>query len=224
MRAWARLLTSVIRKDLLLEARAKRGLFLSAVFSMLVTVAFAFGFHRTVGTPRAVGRSALWVSFLFGGVVLVTQTASVEGRDAALEGLLLAPGDRTAVFLGKTVANAVFLLGMEIATIGFVTVFLGSIVVPAHLPRFFAALALAAVGYAAAGTLLSLLTVRSALPAVTLPLVLVPVVIPVLVAGLSLTRATTGAVPVRAWMTVLAAYDGILLFAGIALFEPLVET
>lgn len=223
MRAWLALVVETVRKDLLLELRTKQSLFFSAVFAMLVTVVFAFAFERDLGSSRTVGRAALWVAFLFAGIVLVTRTATVETTDAALEGLLLAPTDRTAIFVGKTFANALFLLLIEGATLVFVSVFIGFPLSPAAFPLVGVTFVLTAVGFAAVGTLLSLLAVQSRLPALTLPILLVPVVVPVLLGGLELTRAALGAAPAESWLKVLLAYDGILLLAGIALFEPIVE-
>jgi heme exporter protein B len=224
MRAWLSLVVETVRKDLLLELRTKQSLFYSAVFAMLVTVVFAFAFERDLGSSSAVGRAALWVSFLFAGIVLVTRTASVETTDAALEGLLLAPADRTALFVGKTLANALFLLLIEGATLVFVSVFISFSLPPAALPLVGVTFVLTAIGFAAVGTLLSLLAVQSRLPALTLPILLVPVVIPVLLGGIELTRAAVGAAPAASWLKVLVAYDGVLLLAGIALFEPIVES
>lgn len=224
MRPWARLLTTVVLKDLRLELRTRRSLFLAVVFAMLVTVAFAFAFGRTVGTTAAVGRAALWVAFLFAGVVLVTRTAGLEGADQAIEGLLLAPADRTAIFLGKTVANAIFLLVLHVVTLGFVVVFLSFPVGSVDAGMLGSAFVVTAGGYAAAGTLLSTLAIRSRLPELTVPLVLVPVVVPILLVGLSLTRAATAGGQGLSWLQIGATYDGILLLAGVALFEPLVES
>ena len=224
MTSWIRTVGEVVRKDVVLELRTKRSLFLAAVFAMLVTVTFAFAFEQRFGGNATVGRAALWVSFLFAGVVLVTRTASLETANAAIEGLLLVPADRTAVFVGKTLANALFLSVIELAGLAFVFVFLDFSVPPSGLPLLAVTFVLAAGGFAASGTLLSLLTARSRLPELTLPLVLVPVVVPVLLAGIELTRAAASGRPSLAWIQVLFAYDGILLLAGIALFEPTVET
>jgi heme exporter protein B len=224
MNPWLRVVAAVVRKDVVLELRAKRGLALAVVFAMLVTVTFAFAFAQRLGSNATVGRAALWVSVLFAGVVLVTRTAAIETADGAIDGLLMAPADRTAVFVGKTAANTLFLVVVETTGLGFVFVFLDFAVPPSGLGVLALAFGLAAAGFAAAGTLLSVLTVRSRLPELTLPLVLVPVVVPVLLAGIELTRAAASGAPAAAWLQLLVAYDGILLFAGIALFEPTVET
>lgn len=224
MRSWFRVAAEIVRKDLLLELRAKRSLVLATAFSMLVTVTFAFAFAHRLGSNETVGRAALWVSFLFAGVLLLTRTAGIETTDAAMDGLLLAPVDRTAIFVGKTAANALFLFIIEVAGLAFVFIFLDFAVPPSGLALVTLTFALAAGGFAAAGTLLSILTVRSRLPELILPLVLVPVVVPVLLAGIQLTAAATGGAPTMAWVQLLVAYDGVLLFAGVALFEPTVET
>jgi heme exporter protein B len=223
MRDWLRLAVETARKDLLLELRAKRTLFLSTVFAMLVVVVFAFAFGRSLGTRAAVGRGALWVAFVFAGLVSVTRSAAVETADAAIEGLLLAPADRTAVYFGKVASNALFVFGVEVASLGFVYVFLQYTPPASALPWLAVTFAVAAVGFAAAGTLLALLAARSRLPELTLPVVLVPILVPILLGGVQLTRAFTGDARAGPWLQVLLAYDGILLLVGMVLFEPVVE-
>jgi heme exporter protein B len=220
---YLRAVYAVARKDILLELRTKRVVNTSVVFALLVVVTFAFSFVRSMERPATVGRAALWVAFLFAGTIGVMQSATVEERDAALEGLMLAPIDRSSIYLGKVVSNAVFVLAVELLTLGSVVVFLDYAPPVAAVPTLVAVVALASVGFAAAGVVLSVLASKSGFRELLLPVVLLPVVLPVLLAGIELTRAVTDGTPVGSWLQLLAVYDGILLLTGVVTFEYLVE-
>ncbi|WP_423745679.1 heme exporter protein CcmB (plasmid) [Haladaptatus sp. SPP-AMP-3] len=223
MRAFLRVAAEVVRKDLLVEARSKRVLNTAVVFSLLVVVVFAFGFAQTFVDLDTIGSGALWVSFVFAGTFGVIQSAVSEEQDAALDGLLLAPVDRSAIYVGKVVSSTAFVAGVELLTVGFVVVFLDYSPPVAAVPALVGIVVAASFGFSAAGVILSLLTVKSQLRELLLPMLLVPLVIPVLLAGVSLTRGlTTGESP-RSWVVLLLAYDGILFLAGFVTFEYVVE-
>ncbi|ODR83198.1 cytochrome C biogenesis protein [Haladaptatus sp. W1] len=223
MRAFLRVAAEVVRKDLLVEARSKRVLNTAVVFSLLVVVVFAFGFAQTFVDLDTIGSGALWVSFVFAGTFGVIQSAVSEEQDAALDGLLLAPVDRSAIYVGKVVSSTAFVAGVELLTVGFVVVFLDYSPPVAAVPALVGIVVAASFGFSAAGVVLSLLTVKSQLRELLLPMLLVPLVIPVLLAGVSLTRGLTTGESLRSWVVLLLAYDGILFLAGFVTFEYVVE-
>ncbi|EFW90915.1 ABC-type transport system permease protein 1 (heme exporter protein B) [Haladaptatus paucihalophilus DX253] len=223
MRAFLRVAAEVVRKDLLVEARSKRVLNTAVVFSLLVVVVFAFGFAQTFVNLDTIGSGALWVSFVFAGTFGVIQSAVSEEQDAALDGLLLAPVDRSAIYVGKVVSSTAFVAGVELLTVGFVVVFLDYSPPVAAVPALVGIVVAASFGFSAAGVVLSLLTVKSQLRELLLPMLLVPLVIPVLLAGVSLTRGLTTGESLRSWVVLLLAYDGILFLAGFVTFEYVVE-
>jgi heme exporter protein B len=223
MRAFLRVAAEVVRKDLLVEARSKRVLNTAVVFSLLVVVVFAFGFAQTFVDLDTIGSGALWVAFVFAGTFGVIQGAVSEEQDAALDGLLLVPVDRSAIYVGKVVSSTAFVAGVELLTVGFVVVFLDYSPPVAAVPALVGIVVAASFGFSAAGVVLSLLTVKSQLRELLLPMLLVPLVIPVLLAGVSLTRGLTTGESLRSWVVLLLAYDGILFLAGFVTFEYVVE-
>ncbi|UHH27137.1 heme exporter protein CcmB [Halobacterium noricense] len=213
----------VMRKDLHLEVRTKQVTTTAAVFALLVVLAFAFGFVKTFTDPQVVGRSALWVAFVFAGTLGVTEAADVEAQHAALDGLLLAPVDRSAVYVGKVLSTTAFVLAVDLVTLAATGVFLGYELALSMMPALVGVLGLAAFGFSAVGVVVSTLTFRSSLGELVLPVLLVPLVVPVLLAGVELTAALTTGAPTGTWLRVLGSYAGILFLGGLVTFEYAVE-
>jgi heme exporter protein B len=213
----------VVRKDLLLERRTKGITTTTTVFALLVVLAFAFSFAKTLRAEAALARGALWVAFVFGGTLGVTKAAAVEDRDAALDGLLVAPVDPAAVYLGKVTSTALFVFAVNAVTLGATTVFLGYAPTVGTALAVGGVLAVAAVGFAAVGVVVATLTFRSGLDELALPVLLVPLVVPVLLAGVELTAALATGAPLGAWLRLLCLYTGVLLLAGVATFDFVVE-
>ena len=212
----------VVRKDLLVEARTKQVTTTAAVFALLVVLAFAFSFVQTFADPQLVGRGALWIAFVFAGTSGVTKTVGMESRNAALDGLLLAPVDRSAIYVGKVLSTALFVVVVDLVTLVAAIVFLSYSPGSATLPLV-GVLVVAALGFAAVAVVVSTLTHRSALDELVLPVLLVPLVVPVLLAGIELTDALTAGRPTGPWLRLLVAYTGVLFLAGIATFDYVVE-
>ncbi|MFB6103362.1 MAG: heme exporter protein CcmB [Haloplanus sp.] len=213
----------IARKDLLVESRTKSVTTTMAVFALLVVLAFAFSFVKTFRKPAVLGRGALWIAFVFGGTLGVTKTAAVEDRNAALDGLLVAPVDRSAVYLGKVTSTSLFVFAVNVLTLGATTVLLGYTPTPRTALALVGIIAVAALGFAAVGVVVATLTFRSGLDELALPLLLVPLVVPVLLAGVELTAALTTDSPTGSWFRLLCLYTGVLLLAGVATFEFVVE-
>lgn len=223
MRQYLTAVYLLLRKDFLVETRTKQVTTTAAVFALLVVLAFAFGFVKTLADPRIVGRGALWIAFVFAGTLGVTKATAVERQNAAFDGLLLAPVDRSAVYVGKVLSTTVFVLLVDLVTLGATVVFLGYEPALPTVAPIVGVLAVAALGFSAVGVVVSTLTFRSSLGELALPVLLVPLVVPVLLAGVELTDAFATGEPTATWLQVLCSYTGILLLAGLATFEFVVE-
>lgn len=213
----------VARKDVVLEFRSKRVVNTAVVFALLVVVTFAFSFANSFTDLATVGRGALWIAFVFAGTLSVTQSGELESRDAAVDGLMLAPVDRSAIYVGKVASNTAFVAAVELLTLAFVSVFLGYVPPAGALPTLIGVVLLASLGFSAVGVVLSMLAATSQVRELLLPALLVPLVVPVLLAGVSLTRALESGAPLGQWLRLLLAYDGILLLAGLMTFEYVLE-
>jgi len=220
---YLRVVYEVARKDVLVEARQKRTLNAAVIFSLLIVVVFSFVFGEQVADRAVLARGALWLAVVFGGAVGMSHTVALEGQNDAMDGLLLAPVDRSAVYLGKVLSSTVFIGGISLLSVGFVVVFLDYSFGAGTLGRVFAVVGLVALGFSAVGVLLSVLMLHSGLQESLLPVLLVPLVIPLLLAGTELTRPTLAAADAAVWWRLLLVYDGLVVLVGWTTFEYVVE-
>ncbi len=220
---YLRTVYEIARKDLLVETRSKQTINSAFVFSLLIVVVFSFVFGEQIADRGVLARGALWLAVVFGGVVGMSHAIALEGQNDALEGLLLAPVDRSAIYLGKVVSSTIFVSAIGLLSLGFVVVFLDYAYEVGMLATLLAVIPLAALGFSAVGVLLSVLMLHSGLQESLLPVLLIPLVIPVILAGTELTRPGLADGTASAWFRILLTYDGLVLLAGWTTFEYLVE-
>jgi len=204
---------SIALKDFRLEIRSKQALPLSVALSLLIVVTDAFSYG---GGAESYG--PLWVAFVFAGTLAVMQTIALETRNDAFDGLLLAPINRTAIYLGKVASTTVFVTVIGFVTLLALAVFHHATVPLETLPTLLLILFLFSLGFSAVGVLVGLITAATDISALLVPVLLVPLVFPGLLAGVGFLES--GA---TSWITVLLSYDGIVLVAGVLVFDELVS-
>jgi heme exporter protein B len=214
---------TISAKDVRAEIRSKHALatLLPFAATLLVSFGFAFGPGRDVLLRTAPG--LLWMAVLFAAVIAARRAYQIESEDGALEGLLLAPVDKAAVFLGKAAAVALQLLVLVACALVLVVV-LFDLTVRGPLVLA-AAFGLGAVGLAAVGGLFGVLAEAARTREALFPTLVLPLVTPVLVAGVRATDlATTGrtdeAIP---WLGLLFAFDVVFVSLGVLVFGFLME-
>jgi heme exporter protein B len=219
-----RLVAAVAAKDLRIEVRGRHvvGVALPFAGTLLLSFGLALGPGRELLETAAPG--LLWLALLFASTILARQAYEAEAEDDALEGLVLAPVDKAAVFAGKAAAMALELLVLEATVLVMVAVLFG-LPLGRGVAVIAAALTLGTVGLATVGSLFGLLAVVPRAREAALPLLVMPLVTPVLVAGV---KATELAVAGRggeagSWLGLLVAFDLVFLAAGTLVFEHLVE-
>jgi heme exporter protein B len=218
--------SALLRKELRLEWRTREAVPAMALFSVTTFVVFHFGLQRdTVDGALAAG--VLWVTLLFAAMLGANRLFVSDAQDGALEGVLLAPVDRTALFVAKAVAFFAFLVLVELVAVpSFYLLLLG----PAGgdaVPGLLAVLVLADVGIAVTGALISGLATQTRSRDLLVPLLGLPLLLPVIIAA---ARATTplfaaagaGALPGK-WMAVLGLYDLVFGLIAFAVFDFLLE-
>jgi heme exporter protein B len=220
----ARAARAVAAKDLRVEVRSRAAL--SAVLpfaaTILLSLGFALGPDRLLLQQTAPG--LLWLAALFASVELCHRTYLAEAANGALEGLLLGPPDKGAIYLGKAAAAFVQLIALFAITTGIVAVLFGLPLGPS--PGLLALTAVLGIaGLSAMGALLGLLAVQGRTRQAALPVVVLPLVTPVIIAA---TRATAGLTTghlagVGGWLGLLAAFDAAFLAAGYLVFGQLLE-
>lgn len=221
---WRRV-RAIARKDVTTELRAKAGFnsVASLGVTILVLLGLALGPDAEALRNAAVG--AVWLALLFSGVLAFNRSFQVELESGALEPLLQYPGPRWTIFAGKLLGNLMFLTLM-VAIVVAAGVVLFGVPIPADWPSLVGVLALGVVGLVVLGTFYASMASRSRAREVLLPLLLFPMLVPVLLAATTASKALLGADVMHeagAWIRLLVAYDLIFLVATFIAFEHVIE-
>lgn len=215
----------VARKDLRVEFRSRTALTSALVFTALVLVVFEHGRDPTAVPTLDLAPSILWVTFSFAAVLALNRAFQAELENDALEGLLLSPISRSSLFWGKLAANLVFVAVVQITGLVLFTLFFNVPVWRVWAPLI-AVMALASVGFIAVGTLFSAMVVRTRFAELMLPVLLLPFLLPPLIAAVAVTVKLFGARPlseVTGWLRLLAAYDVTFVTLATLLFPATVS-
>jgi heme exporter protein B len=217
---------AIVRKDLLVELRTGEAVPTMVLFSLSTFVLFHFALQRdTVSGDLAAG--VLWVTLLFAGVLAIGRLFVAEREQGGFDGFLLAPVDRTAMFLAKAAVLLVFLVAVELIAVPAFAILLLGPSVWGELPELVAVLALADLGVAIIGTLVGALGVQARARELLVPIITLPLMIPVVIAAARATsplllESGAGALPGR-WVAVLALYDLVFGLVALAIFDFLLE-
>jgi heme exporter protein B len=218
---WIRLALVIAGKDVRAELRSRTALLSALVFAALVLVVFNFAFDLRVENAAEVAPGVLWVTITFAGILSLGRAFSRERDRQTLDGLLLAPMDRSALYLAKTASNVMSMLIVEaIALPAFVALFNLDV----DFPRLLLSLLLGTLGFAIVGTLFAAMAAHTRAREVMLPLLLFPIQVPVVLATVKTTGAAInmfGTPPADPgnWLGLLVAFDGIFLGLSVLLFD-----
>ena len=217
---------TLLRKDLLLELRAKESVPAMALFSVTTLVIFHFGLDRaSLAGDLAAG--VLWVTLLLAAMLGVNRLFVAERDQGGFDGFLLAPVDRSALLVAKAAALFVYLVVVEVVAVpAFAVLLLGPSPWPA-LPGLVGLLLLGDLGIAVIGTLVSALAIQTRARDLIAPLLALPLLVPVVIAGARgstplLLESGAGALPPK-WPLILGLYDLVFALTAYAVFDFLLE-
>ena len=214
---------AVVWKDLRAEFRSRELFSAMLVFSLLIILIFNFALELDVKTRQSVTAGVLWSTFAFAGTLGLNRSMAIEKDRGCLDGLLLAPVDRSAIYFGKVISNLVFMLIVEIIVLPVYSVLY---TVNLFQPGLLLVILLGSIGYVGVGTLLSAMSVQTRTRDILLPILLFPVVIPVLLAAV---KASSGFLTGAEWseillpVNLLIAYDIIFIAVAFMVFDSVVE-
>jgi heme exporter protein B len=223
VKQFIRSLTAIIWKDLAAELRSRELLSAMLVFALLVILVFNFALELDAQARATVTAGVLWVTFAFAGTLGLNRSMAMEKDRGCLDGLLLAPVDRSAIYFGKAIGNLIFMLIVEAIVLPVYSVLYS---VNLFNPGLLLVILLGSIGYVAVGTLLSSMAVQTRTRDVLLPILLFPLVIPVLIAAV---KGSTGflqgmdIMDVRPWINLLLVYDVIFIAVAFMVFDYIVE-
>jgi heme exporter protein B len=226
MKAVIRYLSAVwqiLRKDVQVEWRGRQGIPVMLVFALMIVFLFNFALQLAPDLQAGLAAGLLWVSLAFASTLGLNRSSSLERENNALDGLLLVPVDRSAIFFGKALGNFCFTGLVGLLLLPVFSLFYSQNML--RLPLVLVML-LGVANYTSLGTLLSALSIQARTRDVLLPVLLYPLALPILIAAVEASRGvlsgqTYGDVAV--WIYLLLA--GLLVFnaAGLLLFETILE-
>jgi heme exporter protein B len=212
-------------KDLLVERRSKETLNALLFFSLALLFVFQFALGPDRERLAAVLPGLLWLGFILSGVLGLGRAFLVERENDCWEGLLLAPGDKSAIYLGKLAGSLALMLVVEALVLALFVVFFNVDLGPA-LPGLVLVIVLGTVGVAAVGTLFAAMTAQVRARELLFPVLLLPVLVPVLLGTVRVTEALLLREPlgeVAHWLKLLVAADVIYLVTGLLTFDVILE-
>ena len=218
-----RALSAVVWKDLAAELRSRELLSSMLVFALLVILIFNFALELDAKARANVTSGVLWVTFTFAGTLGLNRSMAVEKDRGCLDGLLLAPVDRSAIYFGKALGNLIFMLVVEAIVLPVYSVLYNTNL---FLPGLLLIILLGSIGYVAVGTLLASMAVQTRTRDVLLPILLFPVVIPVVIAAVKGSSGFLQAIPmdeIMPWINLLVVYDVIFTAVAFMVFDYVVE-
>ena len=220
-----RVALAIAGKDLRLEWRTRSAMLSAVVFAALVLVIFNFARDPTAVATADLAPSILWVTFGFAGIVALNRAFTVERQHSALSGLLLAPVGRSALFLGKYLANLVFVGMVEMIALPLFVLFF-NVDLGGALPGLLLVIFLATVGFVAVGTVFSAMAVRTRFAEMMLPVLLLPFMVPPLMGAAQATSRLLANRPLSelaGWLRLLGFYDIAFVTLSLLLFPAVVD-
>lgn len=215
----------IARKDLAIEFRTRTAFFSAVVFALLAIVIFFFAWDPTAVAAVDLAPGVLWVIFTFSGLLGLHRSFGVEMADRAIDGLLGAPIPREAIYLGKAMANLVFVIAVQAIAIPAIVLFY-------DMPLGGRALALAgiallaAIGLVAVGTLFAAMAVNTRLGELLLPMLSLPFFVPIVIPAAQATARLLAGRPAAesmGWLKILLAFDLVFVAACMLAFPYTIE-
>jgi len=213
----------VLRKDFAIEVKSREILYTTLLFSLSCVLVFSIAFVKQGEPLEDAAAGILWIAIEFAGTLALGRTFERERYAETLRALLLAPSSRAAIYVGKLLGILALLAVVELLLVPLVAILF-------HAPLFaapallVALLAAGTVGFGAVGALFAAMLVRARSRDVMLPILLYPITIPVMIAGVrgtaALLQGPPDAATVTMWIAILAAFDVVFLTLSLWTFEP----
>jgi heme exporter protein B len=221
--SFLRAVRAVLWKDLTAEFRSRELLSAMLVFSLLVVLTFNFALQLDRAARENVAAGVLWVTAVFAGTLGLNRSLAAERDRGSLDGLLIAPVDRSAIYFGKMLGNWLFMLIVQAVILPVFSVLYN---LPMVQPLVVTSVLLGTLGYAGVGTLLASMAVQTRARDVMLPILMLPVAVPVLVAAVQASGGVLAGRPwaeVSTWFNLLLGYDVIFIAVAYMVFDFVVE-
>ncbi len=223
MKLYLKAVQALIWKDLTAEWRTRENLTAMLVFALLVVLIFNFALELDIQAQESLSAGVLWVTFIFAGTIGLNRSMATEKDRGCLDGLLLAPVDRSVIYFGKVIGNMIFMLIVELIILPIYS-FLFQI--PVFQPGLLLVVLLGSFGYVAVGTLLATMVIQVRTRDILLPILLFPLTLPVVIAAVKASQGFLEFLPiseVSTWINLLIVYDLIFIAVAFMVFDYVVE-
>ena len=223
MNSYLSAVRAVIWKDLKAEWRSRENLSAMLVFAILVILIFNFALELDIQAQEYLSAGVLWSTFIFAGTIGLNRSMAVEKDRGCLDGLLLAPVDRSVIYFGKAIGNLIFMLIVEIVVLPIYSFLYG---VALFQPGFLLIVLLGSIGYIAVGTMLATMVVQVKTRDILLPILLFPLTLPVVIAAVKASQGFLQMLPITEisiWINILIVYDLIFIALAFMVFDFIVE-
>jgi heme exporter protein B len=213
---------ALVWRDLLAEYRTREVLGGGIVFALLTLVVFNFAIDLQPDSVADLAPGILWIGFAFAGMLAFGRSFASERERGTLDGLRLAPIDRGAIYLARTITNTLLMATVELVSL---PVFVALYNVRVAWGELLLATALGTIGFTGAGTLVAAIAAGTRARELMLPLLLLPLTVPVLIASVKATAIAVGARPAETlpWLQLLAGFDVVVVATSFVVFEYLLE-
>ena len=216
---------AIVWKDLTMEWHTGQILSVMLVFALTAAIIYNFALYGSLAAARDASTGFLWVTILLAGTLGLNRSLMSEQENRSLEAILMAPIDRSAIYVGKVISVIIFTLAMEAILVPIFTAFFNK---PFWRPQVLFILILGTIGYVAAGVLVTSMTIQTRTKEVLLPVLLLPLTLPVVLAAAQVTAAYVAAVPpewseVQFAVALVVAYDLFMVTAGFLTYHYVVE-
>jgi heme exporter protein B len=223
LRNYSSKIAAIVWKDVAAELRTKEAVSSMFVFALLTIVIFNFALDLTPVNTKDVAPGILWVTFTFAGVLGLNRSFLREKDQGCLEGLMMTPVDRSAIYFGKLLANWLFITVIEAISLPLFGIFFN---LPILQPMILPITLLGTLGFTAVGTIFAAMAVNTRLRDVLLPIMLFPIVVPVVIAAVKSTGAVLNGRPLSEfshWLQLMLAFDALFVATSFMLFEHVLE-
>ncbi|MCH8312094.1 MAG: heme exporter protein CcmB [Nitrospinae bacterium] len=216
---------AIVWKDLVTELKTRELFSSMFIFALLVIIIFIFSVDLSIVKANEVGPGVLWVAFLFAGTMGLNRSFMLEKENGCLEGLILTPADRTAIYFGKLISNLIFLMVMEIFILPLFMVFFNVDLIP-FLGPLLVVIFIGTLGFCAIGTLLSSLSSNLKTREIMLPILLYPLIVPVMIAVVRMTGQILDGKSLGTmmnWVGLTLAFDIIFIGVSVLTIDHILE-
>lgn len=215
---------AIVLKDLRLEVRSGASTVAMVALAVLVLAVLVFALNPEVARGPEAAAGAMWIALVFAGMLGGSRVLLAESENGCIRGLLISPIDRAALYAAKLSAAAIFML-IAIVAAAILTVLFFNLEFSWAIARIVPVLLLGVIGFAALSTLLAAISGRARGGELLLPLLVVPMFVPALIAGVRASTTALSGAPLaeaRAWLGILVAFDVLFVTAGYMLFEHVI--